>query len=138
MFDKHVLAAIMGNPVPRQERSVPWCFRVAGRLINFVSFLTMSCFIFAVFSLVPKFKSGITWSETLYEKQYLFHSRTCYAYYTKPKPTLATFRQNARKRKRRFQLISSLTFGGRGVGLMHERKNRKVHSDHVIMCTHYR
>ena len=117
VFDKHVLAAIMGNPVPRQERSVPWCFRVAGRLINFVSFLTMSCFIFAIFSLVPKFKPGITWSETLYEKQCLFHSRTCHAYYTKPKPTLVTFRQNAHKRKRKFQLISilDLAFGGRGL-----------------------
>ena len=116
----------MGNPVPRQERSVPWCLRIAERLINFVSFLTMSCFIFAVFSLVSKFKLDITWQETLYEKQRLFHSRTCYAYYTQPTPTSATLRQNVRKRKRRFQQISSLAFGGRGVGLLHNAKNRKV------------
>ena len=29
-------------------------------LVNFVSFLTVTCFIFAVFSLVPNFKLGIT------------------------------------------------------------------------------
>ena len=116
----------MGNPVPRQERSVPWCFRIAGRLVNFISFLTVSCFIFAVFSLVPKFKPGITWPETLAEKQRLFHSHTCGAHYTPPTSTFATSRQNVRKRVHRFQLISSLAFGGRGVGLLHKSNGRKV------------
>ena len=87
----------------------------------------MTCFVFAVFSLVPKFKLGITRPETLVERQRLFHSRTCHANYTKSIPTSVTNRR-VRKSRRKFQLIISLAFGGRGVGLLHNN-HKVIHVD---------
>ena len=90
-------------------------FNYAERLVLFLLILTACIISFCDFALVPNFKSGITIAESLAVKQSFFRSDPRGAYGALSRKALRALRYG----HNRVQQISSLTFGGRGVGLLH-------------------
>ena len=121
VFDQYVLSA-MGNPESRSREPSFAMFSIAKSLVRLFLLLTAFFFIFCEISLVPKFKTGITIAEGLAFEQNFFRSdpRGAYDALSRKVRRALLYGHNS------VQQISSLAFGGRGVGLLHSLNGRKV------------
>ena len=77
-------------------------------------------------SLEPVFKTCSTLSELLSAKRDFLRRGKCGEYHTEPNLGLKTSLHDAEDDTRFAQQISRLAFGGRGAGLLHKSKKRKV------------
>ena len=105
----------MGNPESQLREASSAMFNCAERLVLFFLFLTACIILFCDFALVPNFKSGITIAESLAVKHSFFRSdpRGAFGALSRRAWRALIFGHND------VQQISSLAFGGRGVGLLH-------------------
>ena len=115
----------MGETPSGQERLISRCFGAVSKLVQFFSFLTACCILFCAFSLTPNFKLSINRSESFAEKQSLFRADPRGAFHSWSRSTLRSF-LCVHKGIYERQQFSSLTFGGRGVELLHNTRNWKV------------
>ena len=119
----------MGTQNPGQERSPLAMFSIARSLVQIFSFLTALFFFYIEFALVPKFQTGITLTENLAVKQNFYRSDPRGAFGAWSRRTLRAFLYYVRRGRYRVQQISSLAFGGRCVGLIHNANLTVAHVD---------
>ena len=117
----------MGNsPQQGQEKSYSRTRSRAISLVRFCIFTLEICVFYYVNSLEPVFQTGSNLVELLDSKPKFLRQGECGNSYIEPKPDLSSFLHDGQQGKGGVQRISSLAFGGRGVGMLHNAKDRKV------------
>ena len=124
VFDSYVPSA-MGETPKSQEKSLLRTIRPATSLVRFLFYFLTTCVIYYVNEIEPVFQTRSKLTELLAVKPEFLRRGEHDSFRAEPNLYQSAFLHDVRRFKRIRQAISSLAFGGRGVGLLHGTQKRK-------------